>query len=151
VKRPPERAYGKLLAAVDFSAPSESALRIALRLAPRAAVLAAHAYDVPFEEQLRVAGVSEETIEAYRVRAEQRTIAAIQVLGDNVAGERSRLVHAVDRGNPSRLILEKEQALQPDLTVMGKRQRPAAEQLLLGSVARHVLANCRSDVLIAPV
>jgi len=36
-----------------------------------------------------------------------------------------------------------------DLVVLGKHGRSAAEDLLLGSVTKHVLAEGRSDVLVA--
>jgi nucleotide-binding universal stress UspA family protein len=150
VKRPPARAYEKLLLAIDFSPPSEKALQVALRLAPRAAVMAVHAYDIPFEGRLRMASVTEEIIEAYGVRAAEKAIGAIQALGEQTSRERGGFVHAVDRGNPSRLILEKERDFHADLIVMGRRARPVAEALLLGSVTRHVLGNCASDVLVVP-
>ena len=35
-----------------------------------------------------------------------------------------------------------------DLIVIGKHGRQAAEELLLGSVTKHVLAECQSDILI---
>lgn len=150
VKRPPQRAYEKLLVAVDFSPPSERALRVALRVAPRAAVMVLHAYDVPFEGKLRTAGVADETIDAYRFKAAQRAIAEIQSLSQTICGDRDRFIAAVDRANPSRMILDKEPAFPADLIVMGRGARPLAEVLLLGSVTRHVLAGSASDVLVVP-
>ncbi len=147
VKRPPERAYGKALVAMDFSAPAESALRAALRLAPDAALTAVHAYDVPFEGKLRFAGVDDETIDAYRFQAARKAIAAIRALGEKTG---ARLAHAVYPSHPPYLILEKERTLRADLIVLGKARRSVAKELFLGSVSRHVLADSRSDVLVVP-
>ena len=147
VKRPPERAYDRTLVAVDFSAPSEKALRAALRLAPDAAVTAVHAYDVPFEGKLRLAGVEEERIDAYRFQAARKAIAAIRALGAKTGAE---LAHAVYRGHAPHLILAKERTLRSDLIVLGKAKRSIAKELFLGSVSRHVLADSRADVLVVP-
>ena len=147
VKRPPERAYDKTLFAVDFSAPSEKALRAALRLAPQAAVTAVHAYDVPFEGKLRLAGVEEEKIDAYRFQAARKAIAAIHSLGEKTG---AGLAHAVYPDHAPHLILAKERSLGSDLIVLGKAKRSVAKELFLGSVSRHVLADCRGDVLVVP-
>jgi len=147
VKRPPERAYARALVAMDFSTPAERALRAALRLAPEAAFTAVHAYDLPFEGKLRLAGVDDETVDAYRLQAARKAIAAIRALGEKTG---AHLAHAVYRGHPPHLILEKERTLHCDLIVLGKAKRSVAKELFLGSVSRHVLADCRSDVLVVP-
>jgi len=147
VKRPPEHAYAKALVAMDFSPAAKSALHAALRLAPEAAFTAVHAYDAPFEGKLRLAGIDEETIDAYRFQAARKAVAAVRALGEKTG---IHLAHAVNRGHPPLLILEKERTLRSDLIVLGKAKRSVATGLLLGSVSRHVLADCRGDVLVVP-
>jgi len=66
----------------------------------------------------------------------------------SIDGDRSRLSHAVAHGHPSRLILAKSRQLRADLVVIGKQGRSAAEDLLLGSVTRHVLSDAKCDVLV---
>jgi nucleotide-binding universal stress UspA family protein len=149
-KRPAERAYEQVVVGLDFSPVSEGALRAALRLAPRAAVTAVHAYEVPFEGKLRLAGVGEDMIDAYRYRAAEKAIADIRDLAERTAGEAARIAHKVGPGYAAHLILENAQALRADLTVLGKQKRPPVQELLLGRVARHVLADSHSDVLVVP-
>jgi nucleotide-binding universal stress UspA family protein len=149
-KRPAERPYEHVLVALDFSPVSEGALRAALRLAPRAVVTAVHAYDVPFDGKLRLAGVSEDVIDAYRYRAAEKAIAEIRALGERTAGGPARVAHKIGPGYAAHLILENERALRADLIVLGKQRRPAMQELVLGRVARHVLADARSDVLVVP-
>src|SRR6185503_8403201 len=146
VKQPPEQAYDKALVAMDFSAPAKSALRVVLRLAPGAAFTAVHAYDVPFEGKLRLAGIDDDTIDAYRFQAARKAITAIRALGEKTG---IHLAHAVYRDHAPHLILEKERTLRCDLIVLGKAKHSIAK-LFLGSVSRHVLADCRSDVLVVP-
>ncbi|NTV95478.1 MAG: universal stress protein, partial [Thiobacillus sp.] len=45
-------------------------------------------------------------------------------------------------------VLEQEELQAPDLIVVGKHGRHAGEELLLGSVTKHVLAEARCDVLV---
>lgn len=52
-------------------------------------------------------------------------------------------------GNASMRILEAEQALDCDLVVMGKHGQSATEELLLGSVTKHVPAEGSADVLVS--
>lgn len=139
VKRPPKRAYKRVLVAVDFSDYSVNALRTATRIAPNADITAVHAYEVPFEGQLRRAGVAEADVIIHRHEARQKAVDAIRDLAREVGGGRYRIAHAVKHGNASRLILAKEETLSAELIVIGKHGRSVAEEWLLGSVTRHIL------------
>jgi len=150
VKRRAARPYQRMIVALDFSPASEDALRTALRLDPQAAVTAVHAYDVPFEGKLRLAGVDEEIIDAYRYRAAEKAIARIRALAESTPGGRTRVAHRVGRGYVAHFILKHAQAQRADLIAVGKPKRPVMQEFLLGRVARHVLADSRSDVLVVP-
>jgi nucleotide-binding universal stress UspA family protein len=52
-------------------------------------------------------------------------------------------------GDASQRIVEQEQGSDCDLVVVGKHGQTAAEELLLGSVTRHVLAEGSADVLVS--
>ena len=54
----------------------------------------------------------------------------------------------VVQGDASQRIIELEQEKDCDLVVLGKHGQSAAEDLLLGSVTKHVLGQARSDVLV---
>ena len=150
VKRRAVRPYERVIVGLDFSPVSENALRAALRIGPKAAVIAVHAYDVPFEGKLRLAGVERTTIDAYRYRAAEKAIAKIRAIGERAAGERARVAHKVGHGYAPHLLLKQEQTRRADLIALGKHKRPAVREFLLGRVTRHVLADSRSDVLVVP-
>ena len=150
VKRRPARAYERVVVGLDFSAVSEHALRAALRLAPQGVVIGVHAYDVPFEGKLRLAGVERTTIDAYQYRAAEKAIAKIRAVGERAAGTRARVTHKVGHGYAPHLILKQEQMRRADLIALGKHKRPVLQEFLLGRVTRHVLADSRSDVLVVP-
>lgn len=152
VKRRAVRPYERVIVGLDFSPVSEHALRAALRFAPQGAVIAVHAYDVPFEGKLRLAGVERTTMEAYRYRAAERAIAKMRAVAERTAGAgaRARVAHKVGHDYAPHLILKQEQTRRADLIALGKHKRPALREFLLGRVTRHVLADSRSDVLVVP-
>jgi nucleotide-binding universal stress UspA family protein len=150
VKRRPVRRYRNPLVGIDFSRASKDALRMALRLAPQATVTAIHAYDVPFEGKLHLAGVRRETIDMYRHRAAAKSMAELRALGERVTGKQGQIAHRVGHGYPPHLIRKAEQVRHADLVALGKQKRPALQEFLLGRVTRHILADSRSDVLVVP-
>lgn len=143
VRRPAQEDYRNVLVPVDLQAGSESVLASAERIAPGARITALHAYDVPFEGALQRAGVSALEIDGQRARVFQQALDGIRKLSETA-------LPIVERADPARLILERERDLGADLIVMGKRRRSAGEELILGSVTRHVLADAQADILVLP-
>lgn len=52
-------------------------------------------------------------------------------------------------GDPTLRIIEQEQEWACDLIVMGKHGESLVEEILLGSVTEHVLAESQGDVLVS--
>ncbi|MCK0508541.1 universal stress protein [Aromatoleum anaerobium] len=149
VKQPPHEPYRTLLVPVDFSPFSLRALRNAQAVAPAADVVLLHAFEVPFESKLRFAGIEDDLLARYRIAARQEALAKLRELRDEVGLplERTRLI--VVHGDASRNIIEQEQEQDCDLIVMGKHGESMLEDLLLGSVTKHVLAESQGDVLVS--
>ena len=149
VRQTPHEPYRRVLVALDFSPWSAQALALARRVAPHARLLLLHAYEVPFEEKLRFAGVDSATIERYRQQsragATQR-VHALAAAGGLRAGDWEA---CIVEGEASLRIVEHEQARDCDLVVLGKHGQSPAEELLLGSVSKHVLAEGSTDVLVS--
>ena len=148
VRRPPRGPYRRVVAAMDFSRHSLSALAMAMRIAPEADIVLVHAFGIPFEGKLRIAGVDEERMREYRAHARHEALSEMIATVASIGGDRSRLSHAVAHGHPPQLILAKSRQLRADLVVIGKQGRSAVEDLLLGSVTRHVLSDAKCDVLV---
>jgi nucleotide-binding universal stress UspA family protein len=149
-KRPPQHGYRQVLVPVDFSPHSVAALGTAIVIAPKAELMVVHAFEVPFEGKLWLAGVAEEEIHRYRGQARQRALGNIAALIRDVGGERYRFLSVVDHGDATRVILAKEEESGAELVVMGKHGQSIVEELLLGSVTHHVLSQSRCDVLVVP-
>lgn len=148
VKQTPHEAYRRVLVPVDFSPWSAEALRLAWATAPQAELILFHAYEAPFESKLRYAGVEEATLGRYLATARNAALEKLRELSA-VAGLDGATVHAhVQHGEAARLILAQEQELDCDLIVLGKHGQDMLEELLLGSVTKHVLAESVGDVLV---
>ena len=148
VKRPAETPYRDVLVPVDFSTASVAALHAATAVAPDAQITVFHAFAVAFEGKLWLAGVSNDEIVAHRLAARQRALDAIDALIAALDDDPRRFVPIVEHGDPALTILDCEKASGAELIVMGKQGDSPLEDLLLGSVTRHVLADSVCDVLV---
>ncbi len=149
VREAAHEPYRRALLALDFSPWSAAVLAQARLVAPQARPVLFTAFQVPFEEKLRFAGVDAATVEHYRqlarARATQQLHAAAQAAGLQPGDWEPCIVE----GEASLKLVEQEQVLDCDLVVVGKHGQSAAEDLLLGSVTKHLLAEGQADVLVA--
>jgi nucleotide-binding universal stress UspA family protein len=149
VKQPPHESYRRLLVPVDFSPSSLRAIRHARSIAPQANIVLLHAFEVPFEGRLRYASVDVDTINHYRIDAKQEATQKLYALCDEAGLSPHDIHRIVLHGDPTLRIIEQEQEQDCDLIVMGKHGQSVLEELLLGSVTRHVLSESQSDVLVS--
>lgn len=149
VKQTPHEAYRRVLVPVDFSRWSLAALRLARAVAPKAELVLLHAFEAPFESKLQFAGVDEDTIGLYRISARQEALSQLRMLVAEAGLKPGEVSLSVHHGDASRTILAQEQEQDCDLIVMGKHGQGVLEELLLGSVTKHVLSESASDVLVA--
>jgi len=118
-------------------------------VAPHARLLLLNAYQVPFEGKLHYAGVDAATIDRYR---EHACAGATQRVHAMAAAGGLRLNDwelCIAEGNASQRIIEHEQAKDCGLVLLGKHGQSATEDLLPGSISKHVLAKGSTDVLVS--
>lgn len=149
VRHPPAAPYRRLLLGVDFSPSTAALLTWARAVAPTAHWLIAHAYAVPHADKLYLAGVDAATVEHYREGARQQAQAGLRRLVES--GQLAGISHSFQllEGDPGIKLLEQAQQQDADLLAVGKQGQSAVEDLLLGSVAQHLLAEAEIDVLIS--
>jgi len=149
VKQAAHESYSTVLIPVDFSSSSLRAIKQAQAIAPQAEIILLHAYEVPFEGQLRYASVDDTIINEYLLAVRREATASMEALcreaGLGLDEARYVLVH----GDPSACVIEQEQVQSADLIVMGKHGENLIEELLLGSVTKHVLIESQCDVLVS--
>jgi nucleotide-binding universal stress UspA family protein len=149
VRSDPELAYRRVLVAVDFSPSSLRAIVLARWLAPQARPWLLHAYRVPFEDRLQLAGVDLATIDVYRRQAEASAAQQLRSLALQAGLAPGAWQPCLVQGDAAVHILEKASEQACDLIVTGQRGHDQAPRLLLGSVTQHVLAESPVDVLVA--
>ena len=149
VRRKLHGPYRRVLVALDFSRWSAQSILLARLVAPHGRLLLLHAYQVPFEEKLRFAGVDAETIDHYRAQSRADATQRLHALASASGLKPFEWDPCIMEGDASRSIVEQEQKKHCDLVVLGKHGQSPAEDLLLGSVSKHVLAEGSSDVLVS--
>lgn len=148
VKQMAHESYRRVLVPVDFSARSLDALRIARAVAPLADLILVHAFEVPFEGKLRYAGVDESALTALRVTAKREAVEKMNALVHAAGLSGAPLRRIVLHGDAPAILLTQEQEQDCDLIVIGKRGLGMLEEMLLGSVTKHILTQSVGDVLV---
>lgn len=146
VKSRPMQAYKKLLVPTDFSPVSAGLIRLARSIAPEAEVILMHAFEEPmFSDVIEYNENDQYFIDHYRERAHEE----LQELAAASGLSSSEFSVLIVRGDAKRQIVAHANHFGCDLIVMGKHGSGVIDELLLGSVANRVLADAKSDVLIA--
>jgi len=148
VKQIAHETYRRVLVPVDFSPRSIEALRFARNVAPKAELILLHVFEVPFEGKLRYAGVEDAALSSLRVTAKREAVERMnQLIADAELGD-APVRRIVMHGDAPSIILNQEQEQDCDLIVIGKRGAGLIEEVLLGSVTKHILAQSSADVLV---
>lgn len=149
VKQTSHEPYRRVLVPVDFSPWSVTTLKLARTVAPQAELILLHAFEAPFESRLQYAGIDEKTINRYRVAARQESMIQLEAIAAETGLGPDTVRLSAHHGDASRVLLAQEQELDCDLIVMGKHGQGVVEELLLGSVTKHILSESACDVLVA--
>lgn len=147
VKRACRTAYRRVLIAIDFSVVSELVVRMARAIAPQAHLFLVNVFDVPFEGMLSLAGVDQAVIDHYRMEGRQKAMAQLHDLAARVGLDIGTFSVCVQRGSSAQTMLNICERERCDLVVMGKHGTHVTEELLLGSVTKHILNESKSDLL----
>lgn len=148
VRREAGHDYRRVLIPVDFSPRSLKAIALARVLAPRAEIVLLHAFEVPFEGRLRHAGVSEAELAGLLANARREAGAQMSELIAAAGLPAEAVQPVIVHGDPSVQILDQEQLQGCELIIIGKRGQGPLEELLLGSVTKHILSQAKADVLV---
>lgn len=136
--------YERILTPVDGSQPSDTAADHAIALA-RDADATLSVVSVVDVEALSAARLDTEALlDGYEAEAE-RHVAAV---AERARGSGVDVETAVVRGTPYRSILDRVDAVDADLVVMGSHGRRGLERYLLGSTTERVLRLCPIPVLV---
>jgi len=149
VKQRPHTPYRRILAPVDFSDHAAAAINAAHGWLPDADFVLLHAFEVELESTFRLAGMDDSQIHEYRIQARDAAQQAMESFVSKLRVPANQITRQFVHGAATLRILEHEQTMDADLIVMGKHGQSVMEELLLGSVTKHVLSHSSSDVFIA--
>ncbi len=149
VRNLPRDAYRRVLVALDFSPWTGAVLQLAVEIAPGARRVLCHAFQVPFEEKLRFAGVADAVVGHYRETTRRRATEQLHAAARRAGLAPGDYDAVIVEGDASQRLVEQEQGLDIDLVVLGKHGRSGIEDLLLGSTTKHLLAEGSADVAVA--
>lgn len=146
----PDRAYRKVLIAVDMSEPSGDAAEAASRLGllDDAEITFVHAYLPLARGAMIYAGIEREVIEQEIEKeiGEKRRDLSNFLSGLDIGDARFKAI--LKEGPASRVIFECARSEAPDLLVIGSRGHSGLKRILLGSVAQELLRGIGIDTLV---
>lgn len=149
VNREPAAAYRKVLVAVDFSAESQQAARVALAVAPGALFTFLHVFRVEEDGMMSAHGVSNDTIHAYRIRAREEARVRLNSFIDALGPRKQLIYRAIERGIPGPVIHAYAREINADLIVVGKHGKSRLIDLFLGSVTERLIDYGDCELLVS--
>lgn len=151
VSKQPHGPYKRPMAAVDEDATVIRVLHAMMAIAPEAdEAIIFHAWGLPYESQMRRAGMLQDVIKRERTAWEEnmkRQLNEVSASVRNKAGLRVKLV--LRRGDARHAVNAHAASFDTDLIVVGSNRRPGFAHLILGSVAQEILRGADRDVLVA--
>jgi nucleotide-binding universal stress UspA family protein len=142
--RPSTQLPGRVLVAMDFSAASMRAARLARRIMRDGGVL--HLAHVRFP----LLAEEGERYEGMHVVHTAGVEAAFEAAVRELSGGAVTVTTTVCDGDPATALLELAERVQPDLIAIGSQRHHWLERMLLGSVARAIADDGRWPVLVTP-
>ncbi len=138
-----------VVAALDLSPRSHSALEWADFAAAEQHLYAYHVYDMPFAARLEAYGLAASAIDVYSKQAHAQREANLSALVASI-GRSGVTTYTVDRGDPGILVGRYVESVRASLVVVGKhvRVRRSSPASSVGSVCRYIANSVAADVLV---
>jgi nucleotide-binding universal stress UspA family protein len=147
----PRVRYDAVVIAADFSDAFIQVTHLAasLGLLEARSVSVVHGFESPYRGPLHAEGfdlhAAKRNIEEWEKAANERLLQRLDAAG--VEGSRFRLVFQQTR--PPRAIQRVIRRVQPELLIVGTKERAALNRVVRGSVANDVLRGLECDILVA--
>jgi|SRR6185312_839550 universal stress protein E len=147
-----QRNYNRVLASVDLSKASATAIRVGLDTGlmreDRAIIL--HAFSPLGKTRMISVGAHPASIHEYVKGENERAMDELTTfLVSNDLGSRSWSLR-IEEGAPMQVIADAVSRMLPDLLVMGTHNRSGLSRALIGSVTEEALRSLRVDILAVP-
>lgn len=149
VKRRASEPYRRAVAAIDFSPMSFAAADAARRIAPEANLELVHALEIPlsFEQAMLKAGTPQAEINRYRHAKAQAARKELRSACASLSDLRDSKIRIM-RGTAATTLVRLARSGRTDFIALGIQGRNAVSKVIMGSVARKMLAASSCDVLL---
>ncbi len=144
VKDRPRKPYRHIVVATDLSDSSRHALETAARFFPDQKLTVFHAFDAPMSGLLADAGSYRRE---RRKTAAQECEAFLEEVGRPIAGWQPPHL-LIEGGAPTSLLRDYVHDKEVDLLVLGKQERGAVLEILVGSVAKGIMDEVSCDAMV---
>ncbi|MFT3755311.1 MAG: universal stress protein [Pseudoxanthomonas sp.] len=134
--------YCHVLVASDFSVPSMAALQAVHAMFPLARITLLHGFDIPMfglRDSSRDSAIAD-------IHAQLREQALAFLATAGVPAAQVELV--IEHGEPARLAQQYAETFAPDLIALGSHGHGAVHDLVVGSVAKRIIATSALDTLV---
>lgn len=143
--------YQRVLIGVDFSQNINAMISMVTNIAPKAEIVLAHFYEIPFEGMLNhYAEANSYAIERYRTEIREDALKKMQAIADETNLDPLNSTITVVQGDAVDKLLFLANDYDSDLIVLGKHGSNATEDWILGSVTNEILNICKQDILVMP-
>ncbi len=149
VKQTAQHSYQRVLVPVDFSSASLSAVKAAMTIAPQAEITLLNVFQIPLENQMRFAGISDAELALYRSSSKEKAGQDMQAFLAQIGDWAKVPFIKLEYGVAPEIILAQADDLACDLIVMGRHGKSDLGHFLLGSVTEYVSTQCECDILVA--
>lgn len=148
VKQNAQHVYQRVLVPVDFSSASLSAVKAAMTIAPQAEITLLNVFQIPLENQMRFAGISDAELALYRASTKEKAGEDMQAFMAQIGDLAKMPFIKLEYGVAPEVILAQADDLACDLIVMGRHGKSDLGHFLLGSVTEYVSTQCECDILV---
>lgn len=141
------RPYNHVVVATDFSEASRHTLETTARLFPKAVHGLFHAYDAPMAGLVAETDADRRQLREMAVEESRAFLASSDLSA--LEGEHPEML--LEQGAPDRLLYDYAREKDVDLVVLGTHGRSALYDVLIGSVAKRLVATLPCDTLLIRV
>lgn len=148
VKNATKEEYKTIVVGMDFSSHALKALYMALTLFPKAKVHVVHAYSLPFSGLVKDRDLEDFTLDQRKEGMEKILGALGRKLKDKKAKAFARMDIVMHNAHSSAALHDEVRKTRADLVVVGTHGKSELLTGIVGSVARDMIHNAKTDVLV---
>jgi nucleotide-binding universal stress UspA family protein len=147
----PREPYGAVLMAAELSDAFIRVVRFAalLRFLDAESVSVVHGFESPYRGPLCAEGFDTGAATRYMEEWERAAGASLRRKLDAAGVESSRFRLVFQQSRPIRAVQRVVRSIQPDLLIVGTKERSMLSRVMRGSVANDVLRRIECDILVA--